>query len=900
MALPPTVLPPEVSRAAERSAAPGPVAAALARIGESRPGDLERLDTDARLGEAVVAVVAASRSMARLVETEPAALDVLACLEQGVLPPDPDGDAWALVRWKRLAWLRVAARDLLGLDPLEVVGGALAEITDAVLSSAWRLAGTAASSIAVIGMGKLGGRELNYASDIDVVFVGAGDVLGLFGTARRCFRVDTSLRPEGRDGPLVRSLASYEAYWERWARTWEFQALLKARPVAGDGELGALFAAHAAAHVWARPFQADEIREVRVMKSRAEGEVERRGLSEREVKRGRGGIRDIEFAVQLLQLVHGRHDPALRSPNTLVALAELAHAGYVASTDAGALADAYRFLRRVEHCLQLHDEAQVHAVPTEPEALDHLARVLGFRDSAPATAVAAFRGELARHQVTVRSIHERLFFRPLLESFSSFGGAGLSAGRAGLSDAAAAERMEAFGFADAAHTRSALQELTHGFTRRSRMMQQLLPLVLSWLSESPDPDAGLLGLRALFSKPHVAGGLVAMFRDSPDTAQRLCALLGTSRRLASAIEHGSDVVSELSRPEGPERRDRAQLVSLVRSTVEWRAGGAARLGALRRLRESEELRIAVRDVLGEDDVSDVAAALTDLAEAVLEEVVALVSPPVPMAVIAMGRFGGAELSYASDLDVLVAIEADSRALVQAGEEAAEDLVRVVKGRTPAERLYALDVALRPEGKQGLLARTLAGYQVYWERRARTWERQALLKARPVAGDAALAARFMEQASGFVWRGLSESDEREIRRMKARVERERIPPGEDPDFHLKLGRGGLADVEWTVQLLQLRHGVRAPGTIAALELLEAAGGIGAQDAAALAEAYRFCERARNRLFLQRGAVGDALPTQPEQLAPLARSLGWSPAELREAYRRVTRRAREVTEQLFYGR
>jgi glutamate-ammonia-ligase adenylyltransferase len=311
--------------------------------------------------------------------------------------------------------------------------------------------------------------------------------------------------------------------------------------------------------------------------------------------------------------------------------------------------------------------------------------------------------------------------------------------------------------------------------------------------------------------------------------------------------------------------------------------------------------VAARDVLALDEVEATAGALTDLAEAVIGASLDTVRSPVPMAVVAMGRFGGAELSYASDLDVLLAHDATDTDDVVATERAAEELLRFVKGSTPATRLYLLDADLRPEGKQGPLARSLDGYRAYYERYAQTWERQALTRARVVAGDPDVGARFMALVDSFVWgRPFTDDNAREVRRMKARVERERIPSGEDPQFHLKLGRGSLSDVEWTAQLLQLRHGVRQPGTMAALTALVDAGALDPTDAGALAEAYRFCERTRNRLFLVRGAAGDALPTQPDQLAKLARSLDMSVGELRDEYRRVTRRCRAVMERLFYGR
>jgi glutamate-ammonia-ligase adenylyltransferase len=871
--------------AIERSAAPHQLSVVLQQLDEARPGWRARLEAEGRLRDAVVAVVEASRFLTRLLLTDEVALDVLADLDA------PVPDVGVLARWKELELLRVAARDLTGVDDLDVVVERLSDLAERVLDGA--VVEADATDLAVVAMGKLGARELNYASDVDVMFVGDGDARRVMDVARTCFRIDADLRPEGRDGPLTRSLESYEAYWDRWARPWEFQALLKARPVAGNEALGAAFAAAAAERVWTRPFGADELREVRSLKARAEEVVARKGLTDRELKRGWGGIRDVEFSVQLLQLVHGRHDPALRSRDTLGALTELGRAGYVAPADAEALGAAYRFLRTVEHRLQLVEGEQVHALPVDVDARTRLARVLGHRDRADASALEQLEAALRHHQATARSIHERLYFRPLLEAFAGTD--------ATMSVEAAETRLSAFGFRDADRTRQALRELTGGLTRTSRLMQQMLPLLLGWLSESPDPDLGLLGLRALTGSQHRAAPLVATFRESPEAARRLSTLLGTSRLFIDGFEHQPELITDLADDAALATPDRTELVVRAASVTSWRTDPAQAARGLQRLRRAETIRTAARDVLRLDDVEATAAALTGLAEATLEATLAAIDPGLPMAVIAMGRFGGAELSYASDLDVLLVFDTASNEQMATAERAAEELMRLMKGETPANRVYLLDADLRPEGRQGPLARSIDGYRTYYERWAQTWERQALVRARPAAGDEAVGRRFMELVDAFVWRpSLREDHVREIRRMKARVERERIPAGDDPQFHLKLGRGSLSDVEWTAQLLQLTHGVRATGTMAALRALTEAGVLDPADAALLAESYRFCEQTRNRWYLVKGAPGDALPAQADQLNRLARSLDLSPVDLRNEYRRVTRRARQVMERLFYGR
>lgn len=883
-----------IGEAIERSAAPPSVQAALDRMAEHRPGLDAELRTDERLLHALVAVLGASRALTRLLEQDDRAFDVLRHLDR---PVEVDGPSVEhLGRAKQRELLRIAARDLTGRDDLEATGAALAALAAAVLDGACTVVGT--DRLAVIGMGKLGGGELNYSSDIDVLFVGEGprDELEaaareVMAVARTCFRVDANLRPEGRDGPLVRSLESYVAYWSRWADPWEFQALLKAVPVAGDRQLGTRWFGAAQDAVWSRRMSADDLRSLRAMKARAEAEVTRRGLAHRELKRAPGGIRDIEFTVQLLQLVHGHGDVDLRSPTTLTALDELACAGYVEPDDADTLAGAYRLLRAVEHRLQLVDDQQVHTLPTDPEALDRLARATGYRDAPDGSAYDRLDHDLRARQLAVRSIHERVYFRPLLEAFTEVEGA--------ISPDAAVERLTAFGFTDARRTQAAVRELTRGLNRTSRLMQQVLPLLLDWLSTSPDPDLGLLVLRNLLADgTQRSRQLVEAFRESPEAARRLCAIAGTSWMLGETTMRNPDLVARLSSADRLGIRPRAELVARAGVAVEWRDDLADRQEGLRRWKERNLFGIAARDVLGLADVEVIGSNLSLLAEATLEAALATLGPAVPFAVIALGRFGGAELSYGSDLDVIYVYDG-----VGAAPEAnrlATRLNRFVGGGTPSERIWEIDLDLRPEGKQGPMARSLEAYRAYWATYAETWERQAMTRARVVAGDHELGERLLDLLEPAVWgEGLRPEEVLAVRRMKARVESERIPVGEDPEFHLKLGRGSLSDVEFTAQMLQLQHGIRATGTVPALAALAATGVLAEDDATVLTEAYRFCERVRNRWYLVNSGPGDSLPTQPEPLLWLARSLDTTPGGLREQYRRLTRRARRVVERVFYG-
>ncbi len=887
----------------ERSADPDRVRVALDLWSGDRPDLLEILDSDGGLAARVVAVLAASRSLAGTLREDNEAIDLLRpTAPRPSVPPSGAGvaDVADLVRWKRRELLRIAGADLVGALDLEQVVLALSDLATDVLDAALGHARSELQDdrLAVVGMGKLGGRELNYASDVDLLLVGEGDPQRLeragravLEVAARCFRVDANLRPEGRDGSLVRSVDAFEAYWRRWADAWERQALLKARMVAGDAKLGAQWSAAAEAAVWGVPFDADDLRHVRALKVKAEDEVRRRGVAEREVKRGPGGIRDVEFSAQLLQLVHGGEDPTLRARGTLEALEALARGGYVDHGDADDLAESYRFLRRVEHALQLDEERQTHTVPADREERRRIARILGYQGNPEGGPTHQLDRDLLRRRAKVRTVHERVWFRPLLEAL---------AGAGALGEEAAADRLEAFGFTDLERTRQAVRELTRGLTRSSRMMQQLLPLLLDWLSAAPDPDLGLLGLRRLASGEGRSRALASEFRESPEVARHLALLLGSSRQLGDILVANPDLIERLPVPERLQTQGWASLVASARAGLAWRAEPEERQRALQRWQRRNLLGIAARDLFDHASVDVVGSDLSVLAEASLEAALEELAPKVPVAVVAFGRLGGAELGYASDLDVAFVHDGVGEADAAEAERVAAGLLRFLGGGTPAERVWTLDASIRPEGRNGPLARSFEGWKAYLARWASTWERQAYLRVRAVAGAEELGDRLVNQIHDAIWsRPFADDDVREVRRMKVRIEQERLAPGEDPEFHLKLGRGSLSDIEFTVQLLQLRHGVPGARTLGALDALVEAGHLPLEEADVLAEAYRFCERARNRSFLVVGP-GDALPIAPEKATPLARSLGLTVTDLRTEYRRVTRRARRIVERRFYDR
>jgi [glutamine synthetase] adenylyltransferase / [glutamine synthetase]-adenylyl-L-tyrosine phosphorylase len=822
--------------------------------------------------------------------------------------------------------LTLAARDVCGDVAVDDVAGELADLAEATLATALEIARRehpTESRLAVIGMGKCGGRELNYVSDVDVVFVAEPADAGATAIAAAMMRicsevtsegtiwpVDAALRPEGKSGPLVRTLASHETYYRRWAKTWEFQALLKARPVAGDGDLGREYVDTLRPLVWSAADRDGFVADVQAMRRRVLDNLPAVEV-DREVKLGPGGLRDVEFAVQLLQLVHGRSDESLRSPTTLVALDALAAGGYVGRDDAAQLAAAYRFLRTVEHRLQLHQLRRTHLLPTGEADLRRLARASGYQD------LESWRRDYNTHTRLVRRLHEKLFYRPLLDAVAR-----LPAEEARLTPEAAAQRLEALGFVDPAAALRHLEALTRGVSRRAAIQRTLLPVMLGWFADAADPDAGLLAFRQVSDALGSTPWYLRVLRDEGATAERLARLLATSRYVADLLARAPEAVAMLGRDDElrprPAEALRGEILAGVRRNDDWENAVAA----ARALRRRELLRISCGDLLGLIDLDDVGSALSDVAAATLEaalntaiqKVEAERRAPIPvrLAVIGMGRLGGAEQGYGSDADVLFVYEPldgdDTPAHTQVAHDIANELRRLLALPAPDPPLD-VDAGLRPEGRQGPLVRTLASYAEYYRRWSAVWETQALLRARPVAGDAALGERFTELVDPIRYpaEGIDAAAVREIRRIKARVEAERLPRGADASLHTKLGRGGLSDVEWTVQLLQLRNAgpdatLRTTSTLGALEAARKSGLLDDDQARVLCDAWRLAMRVRNAIVQVRGRSADAVPTEPRTLAAVARAMGYpagATQDLLEDYRRATRRARAVYEDVFFA-
>lgn len=817
--------------------------------------------------------------------------------------------------------------------PFTVVGAQLSDLADAALAAALRVAEVSVCGertpprLAVIAMGKCGARELNYVSDVDVIFVGeradalttrvASEMMRVASSA--FFQVDAGLRPEGRSGELVRTVESHIAYYQRWAKTWEFQALLKARAAVGDAELGERYLAAVTPMVWVACEREDFVVEVQAMRRRVERLVPAE-VRAREIKLGSGGLRDVEFAVQLLQLVHGRTDDSLHVASTVDALDALGRGGYIGREDAANLTASYEFLRLLEHRLQLQRLKRTHLLPEpdDEEAVRWLARAAHIRPDGRHDAAGVLREELRHQNVRVSGLHAKLFYQPLLESI---GPAGLEIAH-GITSEGAERQLAALGYEGPQTALKHMSALVNQSGRRGRVQSVLLPRLLNWMSYAPDPDGGLLAYRRLSEAIGGESWYLATLRDKPAVARRLMHVLGTSAYVPDLLMRAPRVIQDYGDgPGGPKLLDtdpatvaRALIASASRHQDPVRAIAAART-----LRRRELARVGSADLLGFLEVTDVCKALTSVWVAVLQAALdAMIRgnlpadgrAPAAIAVIGMGRLGGAELGYGSDADVMFVCEpahgVDDSAAVRWSTTIAEQ-VRALLGTPSVDPPLEVDANLRPEGRSGPLVRTLSSYTAYYAQWAQPWEIQALLRAHAVAGDAELGHRFLVMAdqTRYPPDGVSAEAVREIRRIKARVESERLPRGADPNTHTKLGRGGLADIEWTVQLMQLRHAHEVPAlhntsTLESLDAIAAAGLVPEEDVDLLRQAWLTATRARNALVLVRGKPTDQLPGPGRQLKAVAVAAGWSSddgGEFLDNYLRVTRRAKAVVRKVF---
>jgi glutamate-ammonia-ligase adenylyltransferase len=943
---------PELIPAFALAADPDQALAGILKLRERAPDAVDAVLADDEAAQHLVRVLGASTGLEAFFVRNPSELAAFA-EPLGELPTaealrddliaSVDGlrgePAWVALRVRyRRHLARVSAWDLSrpsAMDALERVAATLADLAGAALDASLVVARRdapfpaeqiAATRLAIIGMGKSGARELNYISDVDVIYVAeAGEMVDgelsdqraveiatrlAMLTARGImelavepglWEVDANLRPEGKAGALVRTLDSHLAYYERWASSWEFQALLKARAMAGDLELGRRYEAAIAPKVWGSASSREHFVEgVQKMRQRVTDHIPP-GEVDVQLKLGPGGLRDIEFTVQLLQLVHGLGDEQIRLRGTLPALGRLVEQGYIGRLEGAEFAEDYRFLRVLEHRIQLSRLRRTHLMPTDADGLRVLARASGFASTGD-----ALRERWIAVKQQVRELHERIFYRPLLSAVAAIPEDGLQ-----LTSEQAEARLAAIGFRDPRGALAHIAALTGGVSRRAQIQRTLLPVMLRWFAQGADPDSGLLAFRRLSDDLGEAYWFLRMLRDSSSAAERLTQVLSGSKFVASLFERIPEAAAWLEHDGELRPRSLADLIEEQEATVarhEWDEKAGAK--ALRTARRREVLRLALGAMLGAITVQELGKALADVTTTYLAGALALChhyGDGIEFGIIAMGRYGGAELGFGSDADVMFVYQ-DAGAGDQAAARA-EAIVHALSRITEDIRLpFEIDNSLRPEGRNGAIVRSLESYRAYYERWSLGWEAQALLRARIVVGDVAVLREFTTLISDIRYPSeVPESDVREIKRIKARIESERLPNGADSARHFKLGRGSLSDVEWLVQILQLQHAAEVPAlrttsTLGALSAAEAAGLIDPIDATRLREAWVFASRARSAMTLWSIRTSDMLPTDRVALEGIARLMEYPPGsatQLEQDYLRVTRQSRQVFERLFYG-
>lgn len=855
---------------------------------------------------------------------------------------------------------RIALADLTADDPvadLPKVGAALADLAGAAIDGALAVARaecfrenpeSAAVDISVIGMGKCGARELNYISDVDVIYaVGPSEessagadgrpdeetmirvgtdlvkamtpVIYGVGPEPGLWEIDANLRPEGKDGPLVRTVDSHRRYYERWAENWEFQALLKARPIAGSAHIGEAYMEVITPRIWEASGRDKFVDSVQGMRGRVTNNIPP-GERDRQIKLGPGGLRDVEFTVQLLQLVHGRTDDQVRQRSTTAALEALRERSYVGRGPASQLDHEYRWLRTLEHRVQLLHLRRTHLMPVkEAEQATVMRGMRGLTDVSKASP-AELLSRWKRSQRTVRGLHEKLFFRPLLAAVSQ-----LSPDDVALTPEAAQDRLAALGYLDPRGAMRHIEALTKGVSRRAEIQRTILPVLLGWFAAGVDPDAGLLGFRRVSESLGQTQWYLRMLRDSQAAAERLCVILSSSRFITDLLEDEPESISWLDRDDKLRPITFEELWTEIQSKMSRHPDALSAIRMIRLSRRREILRIALGETSGVIGMEEIMKGLSDVDQATIlgalhaaeRELYQEKGEPVltDVVIIGMGRQGGGEIGYGSDADVMYVHQPregaeESRAVSQANalvNRTMQLLKAPMKPAIRAEKVLEIDTDLRPEGKSGPMVRTLDSFAEYYERWADTWEFQALLRARPLAGSSEVAERFMRLIDPYRYpKDFPDDKVRQIQRVKARVESERMPKGADPDRQVKLGRGGLSDIEWLVQLIQLLHAHENPSlkttsTLRALEEAVKLGFVDAEDAGILESAWKLATRIRGANVLRNGRASDSLPGARKDLEAVARWCGYEPgsaSELEEDYLRVTRHARAVFEKLFY--
>lgn len=912
----------------QKAASPDRALEFLIRFAETDAKTIGKLLSKEEAISRLCVLTGASDAMAELLLRKPELIDFLN--RPAAIPSrfELDSSSRATLRLSyRKHLIQIADWDLAheAQQSYQAVSRALTDLSDAALNAGLVVAETELVSegrvtkqqaddckLAVIAMGKCGAQELNYLSDVDVIYVSNSDgdalatatkiasrlalVMDEAGVEPGLWQVDPNLRPEGKDGVLVRTVESHLSYYQKWAHPWEFQALLKARFAAGDQEVGNDYIARIKPLIWSRENRAEIVESARNLRRRVLEHIPQ-AEQEREIKLGRGGLRDVEFTAQLLQLVHGVADESLRVMNTLDALAALGAAGLLGRADTASFTTHYKTLRTIEHRVQLLKMRRTHLMPTSESELRRIARSIS-----PTLAGEDLERLWGEIRAKVAELHDTVFYRPLLAAAAS-----LTPGEVALSDEDIANRLTALGFIDPKGAMNHIKALTSGVSRRATIQRTLLPILIRYMAEGTNPDRALITFRRLSERLGDTPWFLRMLRDSSGAAERLMRTLSLSAFASRLLEHIPESSAWFGSGDLLEPIDQQTLQAEMNAVIERGAGSSEAAETLRQIRRREILRCAIGALVGDAQLPQISTTLTSVTDcylrAMLNHAQLVEQTELDIGIIAMGRLGGAELGFGSDADVMLVYLGDSALLQQSAERVTATLISVSKD--PILH-FELDLDLRPEGKNGPRIKSLTAYRGYYEKWAETWEFQALIRARAISGSDELVDEFGRLIDPYRYpKELSGKQLTEIRRIKARVESERLPQGADPARHLKLGRGSISDVEWLVQLFQLRFADQHPelrlgGTLEVLKQLAGLGKVSQSDAAKLSEAWLISSRIRSALVLGLDKSSDILPVDNSQLESAARILEYSPGsaqQLEEDYLGITRKARAVFEELF---
>jgi glutamate-ammonia-ligase adenylyltransferase len=890
-----------------------------------------------------------SFDLLRLTEGQPVSREVLVdeiCNECAQMADDR-AVAAALRRYKRRETLRIAYGDIIGKQHIATVTRQISFLADAIceaaLRTAWRTMkakrGTPRrpdgerARFVVLALGKLGGAELNYSSDIDLILISDGEGTTdserpvanqeFFERLTRAFvklltestelgsayRVDLRLRPDGDQGPAVISAQSALRYYDVKGRTWERQAFVKARAIAGDVALGSEFLDQLKPWIYRRYLNRADITGIKALKRRIEQRATREGDDARNIKTGRGGIRDIEFVIQFLQLLNGADLPNIRTGNTLYAISCLEEAGCLTLQERTLLEENYAFLRKLEHRLQIMFDLRTHTIPEAAGERARIAKRMGFHDDDDdeGTALERFSVELQTKSELNRRILDHLLH-------DAFGGAGDSQPESDLvldphpSSETINRILTPYGFRDlqtAYQNLVALSDEKIPFlsTRRCRhFLAAIAHQLLTAISATPDPDATLVNLDKVSDSLGGKGILWELFSFNPPCLRLYVQLCASSSYLSGILTSNPGMIDELM--------DSLMLDTLpsqetLERLLEELCRGAEDLDPiLHSFKISHHLSVGVRDILGKEDIRATHRELSDIAEVCLQAITRqewqrlterygepsihggpLDGGPCSLMIVAMGKLGGREPNYHSDLDVVFLYEAhgmtrharpnrrETTTNQHFFSQLGQRIIKVVNHLGPYGRLYELDPRLRPTGKSGALAVSLEDFAKYFASgQGQLWERQALCKARVVYGSSEAAAKTQEILRNWIKEPPWQADNvTAIYQMRLRLEEHASKR------NLKRGTGGTVDVEFIVQMLQLRHAAESdqllvPGTLDAIAALGRAGHLEADDAGYLAESYRFLRSIESGLRLMNTTARHDLPADEFELCKLAYLLG----------------------------